>query len=619
MKTIKINYGHTKKNSMLRSGLVIIISIMVLTFVYASSQISNDQNSLTKAINDRNIEAQQLNSESLRAVGRSKKLIGMLPQESDSNQLFRDKKELTELYQNNVLPKLKSNLKHIEEIIDQQFWLSQTKVGTALTQTEATMAHIEKFKAGAVFVCIFLTFIILRNQRTEDRKLTYQANTDMLTLLPNRVNQVNNIQTQILQKPDATFAIVFLDIDYFKIINDNYGHDVGDEVLKMFASKIQPYLKKEDILSRFGGDEFVLLLRSIKSEAEANNYIKSLSSALDTSFQVGNIEVFITASIGVSVYSSECAEVCRNPKTLLKHADIAMYAAKQTSRNSYRFFSEETKTKLETEHSICHALHTILRNENKDKELYLKYQPLLNLKDQDIAECEALIRWVAKDGKEILPGDFIPLAEKTNLIEKVNLYVVDEACLQQYRWQQINVDSMRININLSGNKTIFNKLIAQLKANIEKYKLKPSLFGIELTERTLNQISQETIYQLEQLRDEGMKISIDDFGTGYSSFSELKNLPVTTLKIDRSFIKGLPDDKKDHALVKTIIDLGHSLGLDVVAEGVETLAQYRFLKEHSCDVAQGYYYQYPLDGTQLAQLQLCKEEEQRQEEDAEAA
>ena len=614
MEAIKLKYGIFERYSLLKMGLIVIISIMILTFVYASSQIKINQDLLVAAINENDMFAERLNTESQKAIKRSKYLLEMLlPTNNDisTSSSFQEKENVDgadkfTLYRRNVLPKLASNLEFIEQINNQQFWVAEETMGAVYEKIERARLTIERLKVVAVLVSIFLTFFILRNQRIVDRKLAYQANTDMLTRLPNRTSQINNIQSQISKKPNSIFAIVFFDIDYFKIINDNYGHDIGDMVLNKFASKIKPHLKKEDILSRFGGDEFVLLLRSIDSVEHAQVYIKKLSSRLDTSFQIGNIEVFITASIGVSMYSPDCTDDCKNPKTLLKHADIAMYSAKHTSRNCYRFFSNETKRKIESEHAICHALHTILRNANEDNELYLKYQPLLNIKNRDVTECEALIRWTNKAGENILPNDFIPLAEKNNLIEKINLFVINEACLQQYRWQKINIKPIRININLSGNKVIFNKLIEQLRSNLVKYDLESSLFGIELTERTINHISKETIQQLEQLRKEGMKISIDDFGTGYSSLNELKKLPVTTLKIDKAFIQGLPNDKKDHALVKTIIDLGHSLDLDVVAEGVETFEQYQFLKEHFCNVAQGYYYQQPLNGEQLAQLQLLE-------------
>lgn len=628
------NSGSFKKYSLL-VGLSVIISIMILTFVYTSMQIKKNQDMIENLLVKTTASAKQLVSQSTEVLNESRLLLDQLNAIPSGDQYKQDKSHLTftlmkmglsekilnenlHKVSNNanqdkvdasklikiITPELGSNLELIEAMANDQFWSTQDAVEQVFAEFYDTTQNINILKVIAVVMSILLTFFILKNQTIANRKLAYQANTDMLTLLPNRSRQLEIIEEQIAKKPDSIFAVVFIDIDYFKIINDNYGHDVGDEILNKFAAKINSHLKEGDVLSRFGGDEFVLLLRSIKSEKQAEKFIKKLSLALDTSFLIDNTEIFITASIGVSIYSENCKNECSNPKTLLKHADIAMYSAKQIGRNSYRFFSKDTKDRIESEHRICHALHTILKNDNINNELYLKYQPLLNIKEEDVTECEALIRWTNLDGEEIQPDQFIPLAETNNLIEKINLYVINEACLQQYKWQRNKQKKIRININLSGNKITFNKLISQLKHNLEKYNLEPSLFGIELTERTINEVSKETIVQLDQLRQEGMKISIDDFGTGYSSLSELKNLPVTTLKIDKAFIQGLPNDKKDHALVKTIIDLGHSLNLDIVAEGVENLEQHLFLKKHLCNVGQGYYYQHPLSSDRLVNLEM---------------
>lgn len=634
MKTLNSYSEHFKKYSLLKMGFVVIISIMIFTFVWASVQIKENQDIIEDLLRQKNSDAELFAGQSEEVLKESYRLLeelkASIPPNNEGHQFDSDPaKPSTDFkllktnqvtqnnFQNNIIkvnhslhniiPELRSNLEYIREMTQDQFWVAQKSAESAFDGFAKTSLYIQRFKLIAVLVSIILTFFILKNQNIADRKLAYQASTDMLTHLPNRNSQVENIQDQITKNPDSIFAVVFIDIDYFKIINDNYGHDIGDTILNKFSLKIKSYLKEEDILSRFGGDEFVLLLRSIKSEEEATTFIRELSSSLDTSFTIGNIEIFITASIGVSLYSQGCKEECKDPKILLKHADIAMYSTKQISRNSFCFFSAANKEKIETEHSICHALHTILRNGNPDGELFLKYQPLLNIEREDVTECEALIRWTNQNGKEIIPDQFIPLAEKNNLIEKINLFVINKACQQQYEWQENMQKTMRININLSGNKLIFKKLIDQLSYNLEKYNLAPSLFGIELTERTISEISEETIIEIKRLRSMGMKIAIDDFGTGYSSLSELKNLPVTTLKIDKTFIQGLPNDKKDYALVKTIINLGHSLELDIVAEGVETIEQHHFLKKHHCNFGQGYYYQHPIKSDRLQQLQMRSE------------
>jgi len=621
-----MNQGNGKlKMYSLLTGLSVIISIMVLTFTYTSMQIRENNKMIEGLLGKTTKSAEQLVSQSSEVLKDSKLLLDQLNTMPASNHKYNQDKahltfallkmglseqtrgenlqEINNKVNQNVInspsliklitPELISNLELIETMANDQFWLTQDASEDAYGKFYNTAININILNVAAVLLTIFLTFFILKNQKIVNKKLAYQANTDMLTLLPNRSRQLDIIQEQIIKKPDSIFAVVFIDIDYFKIINDNYGHDVGDVILNKFATKINSYLKEGDILSRFGGDEFVLLLRSIKSEKQAEKFIKRLSLALDTSFQVENTEIFITASIGVSIYSENCKNECSNPKTLLKHADIAMYSAKQIGRNSYRFFSKDTKDRIESEHKICHALHSILKTNNINNELYLKYQPLLNIKEEDVTECEALIRWTKQDGEEILPDQFIPLAETNNLIEKINLFVINEACLQQYKWQQNKQKNIRININLSGNKITFNKLIAQLNYNLEKYDLEPSLFGIELTERTISEISKEAILQLDQLRKDGMKISIDDFGTGYSSLSYLKQIPFDTIKIDKTFIDDLTTHK-DQSFVKMIIGIAKELNLTVVAEGVENEQQLQYLKQIECEQYQGYFCSKPL-------------------------
>ncbi len=496
------------------------------------------------------------------------------------------------------LPNQREVFKIIKQMEDYQLSIGANAIESRKNHNHGAHEKIKVFNILSILISILLTFFIVKRQSISDNKLTYQASTDILTKLPNRASFVKLTDKQIKNNPSQSFAIVFFDIDYFKSINDNYGHETGDEVLKYFSSKVNALTKDEDILARFGGDEFVLLLRSPKTEARIRKQIRKISTSLDTSCTIDDNEIFISASMGVSLYSPEAA----NTKTLLKNADIAMYSAKTTGRNCFKFYSKETNNKLEQEHHLSHALHTILKNNNQKNELYIMYQPLLNITTGKTSDCEALIRWKNASGENISPEEFIPLAEKSNLIEKINSFVINETCKQQQKWQLSDRENIRININLSGNKRIFTHLLRQFKYNLIRMNLHPTLFGIELTERTINDIAPETIVELEQLREQGLKISIDDFGTDYSSLMNLKKLPITTLKIDKGFIDGLPNNKDDKALVKTIITLGHALDLDVVAEGVEMRGQLAFLKEQGCNSIQGYYYQYPLKDKHILPL-----------------
>ena len=520
-----------------------------------------------------------------------------------NDHLDKAKKLFTDI----TLPSQKMNLQLINQMVDLQFSLEQNRMAIAdkrLIQNRTTIVFVN---ISIVLLSILISIFLLYKQHNDNRKLRTKATMDVLTGLPNRERLIKSMDEYIKQQPTHTFAVLFFDIDFFKNINDNYGHSVGDLVIQKFANRIISQTYKNDILSRFGGDEFVLFLRSIKTEEQAEKFVEILSSSLNTSFKIKNDEIFITASIGVSLYNKSGNNSGDGiaSKSLLKQADIAMYTAKESGRNCFRFFSKKDSDKIANDYAISHALHTLLKDEKAIKELSLVYQPLVNIHNPDIAECEALIRWKTRDGKRISPDDFIPLAEKSNLIEKINHFVVETVCKQQSNWCKQGLCDIRININLSGNRLVFNSTLKHLETCMDQYFLYPRHFGIELTERTLFEISDETIKQLDFLRRQGMKISIDDFGTEYSSLSYLKKLPITTLKIDKSFIAGLANDKDDQALVKSIIGMGHSLQLNVVAEGVETSEQLDILTALSCTSIQGYYFHRPLAPSQVATLQLA--------------
>ena len=495
---------------------------------------------------------------------------------------------------------------HIQSLINNLSDIAKENARIKAEQTKnistKVSENIIQYNLFSILICFLLMIFLIRKQTKSDINLSKLATTDTLTELPNRASFIKSIDKTIVKsnQSGSLFALVFFDIDYFKSINDIYGHEVGDKVLTHFSSTILNQIKPKDILARFGGDEFVLLLRQNYQKDDFAKTIKRLSKALDTSYMIDFNEIFITSSIGISVYPDDGDSITE----LLKNADIAMYSAKQSGRNCYQYFSLEDSKKLEYEHSISLALQTIFTNNNKDNQLSLAYQPLVNFDDNRFNECEALIRWTDQDGYLVNTTEFIEIAEKSNLIQEVNMFVIEEACRQQSEWQNQGINNIRININLSGNKRIFDELFDSLLENLNFYNLNPKQFGIELTERTIYEVSEETILNLKHFKELGMKVAIDDFGTGYSSLSYLKDLPVTTLKIDKEFITGLPDDKIDTALVNAIITLAHSIGLDVVAEGIETQGQYDFLKENKCNIAQGYLLHRPLNSQDITELKL---------------
>ena len=631
-------------------SFALIIAIMTFTSLFAISLMNTNSNELIEALNQENVSQKLLKEMSKSAKRRSSIIFEMLntddpfknddlylefntvgtnfsvartkfwdlshdhackpllvkqgeisvinsPLQHKVYDLLQDgeREQARNLFLNSTLPKQKAVFRLLDELNEMEFNLF-TNTSKKLKQNSSTvLTTVIVLDALGVLFSIMLTFHAIRKQRSSDEELSYIANTDILTKLPNRASFINQTNLQVQNNSDSTFVVIFFDIDHFKMINDNYGHKTGDEVLKKFSSLISSCVGENDILSRFGGDEFVLLLRSMSNKREIKSFVHKLSAKLKTSFVINNEEIFISSSMGVSFYPDDTLSTTE----LLKNADIAMYIGKASGRSCFKFYSQETSDLLKREHEVSHALQTTLKKAPDDNDLHLVYQPLYNIKNDSITECEALIRWQNAEGEVISPDEFIPLAEKSNLIEGVNLFVIDEACKQQCEWRENGVNNIRININLSGNKQIFNKLLKRLKNNLDSLDLEPALFGIELTERTLNEISESTINILENAREMGMKISIDDFGTDYSSLIYLKRLPVTTLKIDKEFIDGLPNDKENEALVKTIISLAHSLDLDVVAEGIETSAQFEYLKKNSCNIVQGYYLHTPVEGHQF--------------------
>ncbi len=501
--------------------------------------------------------------------------------------------EAKSIFYNSTVKNRYENIRRLEKIFDLQNKIGHESFNQLKERSNQVLNTILASVITTLLICILLTIMIVRFQNISHLKLSKLANEDVLTGLSNRANLIWNLENTIKTKPDKSFALVFLDIDYFKSINDNYGHNIGDKILINFASKITKAICPNDILSRFGGDEFVLLLKSINSKEEAINRVSNISKMLDTSFDINGKKIFTTSSMGVTLYNRESKS--NDAKTLLSQADFAMYLAKESGRNCFHLFSRHTHDKMKRGHAIEHELLSTLQNNNPDNHIFIEYQPLYNLEKLKVTGFEALIRWKNNNDEIISPSEFIPIAEKTNLINKVNSFVIKEVCRQKTHWKKSDIcPNVRINFNLSGNKRSICELLNEFKQEVKIHNLQYTDFGIELTERTILDVDAETALEMERLTKLGLKILIDDFGTGYSSLSYLKKLPITTIKIDKSFIAGLPHDSDDKELVKTIITLGNSFKLDIIAEGVETIEQLNYLKDHSCILAQGYYLDRPL-------------------------
>ena len=440
---------------------------------------------------------------------------------------------------------------------------------------------------------LFFSIRIFKRYISNNKNLIESTKVDDLTKLSNRLHLIEEINELITKHPHRPFAVAFIDIDYFKSINDIYGHTLADNLLVEFGKKLSNELKDiEHCLSRFGGDEFVLLLKNTNIYT-IDAVMHDLTTAINTNYYPKDgKEIWLSSSIGVSIYPNDATSI----EMLLRNSDLAMYQAKQEGRSCYRVFSNKLKSAIQAENDISLRLQTSLSSKEN---LSLVYQPLLNIKPQSVTDCEALLRWNDPKLGVISPEKFIAIAEKTNLIKAVNYYVIDEACNQQVRWAKQGKKAIRVNINLAGNQEIFTASLKRLMRNIKETNLSPKLFGVEITERSLFDINPSTVNQLKIINEMGIKLSIDDFGTGYSSLLYLSKLPLTTMKIDKEFVTNICDKEKDNAIILSIIKLGHSLGLDIIAEGVETLNQYQFLKLHSCDVIQGYLFSKPVAADHL--------------------
>ena len=437
---------------------------------------------------------------------------------------------------------------------------------------------------------------VRRAQSEYDRRLEAQsalermATLDALTGLPNRylLDEQLTLRVAEAERFGRKLALLFIDLDNFKNINDSFGHEAGDKLLKIVAERMSGCLRSYDLLSRFGGDEFVILLSSMPGAKQIEHVARKVFEALQPMIQVAERELFVSVSIGISIYPDDA----ESPSDLLRTADAAMYTAKEAGRDCYRFYTTTMNEALARRQQVEQGLREALA----DGDLYLVYQPQVEIASGRICSCEALLRW-RREGREIPPGEFIPIAEQSVLMRQIQSFVITEAIRQRAQWKRQGIHDVRIDINFSGASQLINEMIPQLLQVVDDAGISPADIGIELTEHALIDASEQTIARLSDLRERGSTISLDDFGTGYSSLGYLKNLPVDILKIDRAFVKDLPDGKMDCAIVKAVIAMGHSMGKRVLAEGVETQAQMDYVHSEGCDLAQGFLLYRPVEAS----------------------
>lgn len=425
--------------------------------------------------------------------------------------------------------------------------------------------------------------------------LQHLAHHDALTDLPNRIMLVDRLEQAIVRakRHNNIVAVLFVDIDHFKVINDTLGHDVGDKSLQKIAQIIHSHLRASDTVARFGGDEFVILLEEIQKQEEISLIVQKLLSTITVPMMLDDHEIFLSASIGISLYPDDADNVT----TLLKYADVAMYRAKDRGRNTHEFYSSEMSIKAYERLT----LETGLRRAVKQLEFEIAYQPQFDVYNNEIIGAEALLRWQPDGFDTISPKMFIPLLEETGLIVEVGEWVIGKALAMLKEIHSFN-DQFKMSINLSCRQFQSCSLIQTLENAINKFQVDPEKIELEITESLLMEHHHITHAMLKRISDLGLHLSIDDFGTGYSSLSYLKQFPIDTLKIDRSFVRDIPTDPNDEAIVVAIIALAKSLKLKIIAEGVETEQQYQFMKQNHCEVAQGFYFSRPLSKRDLLDL-----------------
>ena len=431
-----------------------------------------------------------------------------------------------------------------------------------------------------------------------EERIRHLAHYDELTGLPNRALFSQLLEQALSESKFAQkqVAVLFIDLDRFKLINDSLSHESGDAVLQQVAKRLTEALPRRDTIARFGGDEFVVLMRDCSMPTDAAETAQKLLTALAQPMMVEGQEYHLTASIGISAFPGDG----ENAQTIMKHSDIAMYRAKEHGKNNYQFYSAQMNV-----HSFERlVLERFLRRALEQDEFQVYYQPKIDLVTGCLTGMEALLRWIHPGMGMISPVKFIPLAEETGLIVPIGAWVLRAACVQNRAWQVEGLPPLRVAVNLSARQFAQDDLHATIVSVLEETGLPPELLELEITESVTMDNPEHAASLLQKLKALGIKLAIDDFGTGYSSLSYLKRFPIDNVKIDRSFIKDIPNDEDDVAITQAVIAMAHSLRLKVIAEGVEAEHHADFLREHGCDEAQGYLFGAPMPADEFRQVML---------------
>ena len=483
-------------------------------------------------------------------------------------------------------------VQHADEIIRRQY--RERELGEqALRQVQGTLERRVKARTKELARANAGLEAEIAERRLADQRVVHMAHHDALTGLPNRTLLADRVGQAIARahRSGGKLAVLFLDLDRFKNVNDSFGHAVGDMLLTAVSARLTASRREEDTVARLGGDEFIVSIPDVSDAAEAEAAAARILSDLAKPFTINGHQLHADVSIGISLYprDGDTAE------TLMRNADTAMYHAKESGRGNYQFFSaqltERVSRRLSTETNLRRALER--------GEFSVHYQPLMNLASGRVDGAEALLRWPQQDERLVSPVEFIPIAEETGLIVPLGEWVLLEACAQAQAWQALH-PGLRIAVNLSARQFRQKNLIGMIEQVLGESRLHPSLLELELTEGMLMHNVEEATHILARLDEIGVRLAIDDFGTGYSSLSYLKRFPIHTLKIDRSFVRDISTDPDDAAIVTAIVAMARSLNLRVTAEGVETEEQAAFLRSLTCDQAQGFHFGRPMPAAEFA-------------------
>ena len=441
---------------------------------------------------------------------------------------------------------------------------------------------------GKVTVCEDIS-----SRKKSEARIQLLAYYDSLTGLPNRAAFMECLQhsLSLAYREGRRVGLLFLDLDNFKDVNDTQGHDFGDKLIREVAGRLTECMRESDSLARLGGDEFVIALTTVTSQESAAFAAKRLLSVLSRPFEIDSRRIHTSASIGIAIYPEDGCDA----DGLFKSADTAMYHAKAEGKSNYRFFSSEMNEKVNRRV----ALENSLRQGMEKREFFLHYQPQWDLNETRMLGVEALLRWESSELGYLLPSEFIPLAENSGQIVPLGEWALRTACFQAREWVQSGFDGLKMAVNISGMQFRQPDFLEMVRSIIDETGIEPGILELEFTESVIMEKAEKTIDTLRALKDMGLGLSIDDFGTGYSSLSYLKHFPIDRIKIDRSFVADVNRSSDGAAIVEAIISMAHSMNLKVVAEGVETGDQLRFLKERKCDEVQGFHLALPMAATEL--------------------